>query len=125
MATQTVENFIASQREALTTRRTETHTRLLTVQAELDAIDRELLAIDTYEAARNGKPKRAASTKTTGKRSQLFQLIKDSGGITRADILDRMGAKGDKAGEQSISNALAALKNQKKITVQDGTYRAS
>ena len=123
---QTVESFIAAQREALTTKRTEMHTRLVLVQAELDDIDRELSAIDTYEAARNGKPKRVASTKVAGKRSQVLQLIKDSAGICRADIIEKMGAKGDKSAEQSISNALSALKAKHKITQdQDGSYRAA
>ena len=126
---QTVDSFIASQREALNTRRTETHARLLSVQAELDDIDRELRALDTYEAARSGQPKRAVSTtkpRDTGKRAVLLKLIKNNPAITRSEIIEKTGVKGDASAEQSISNALSALKTQKKIVQDaDGKYAAA
>jgi hypothetical protein len=39
-----------------------------------------------------------------------MQVIKGNpSGLTRGEILDRMGLKGDKSGEMSVSNALTAL----------------
>ena len=36
-------------------------------------------------------------------------MIRESDGLTRGEILERMQLKGDKAGEMSVSNALTAL----------------
>ena len=82
-------------------------------------INRELSAIDAYEAAKSGKalPTRRAQTGTRrtsrgragSKREQLLQIIKESHSLTRGEILERMGLRGNKSGEMSVSNALTAL----------------
>jgi hypothetical protein len=46
-------------------------------------------------------------------------------GLARKDILERMGLKGDKAGESSISNALTALTKANQVTRRDGRYVAA
>jgi hypothetical protein len=47
----------------------------------------------------------------SGIRNDVLTKIKATPlGIARADLLDAMGIKGDKRGEQSVSNALSALK---------------
>jgi hypothetical protein len=39
-----------------------------------------------------------------------MQVIKDNpSGLTRGEILERMGLKGDKSGEMSVSNALTGF----------------
>jgi hypothetical protein len=52
-----------------------------------------------------------------------MQVIKDNpSGLTRGEILDRMGLKGDKAGEMSVSNALTALTKANQVVRHDGRY---
>ena len=45
-------------------------------------------------------------------------------GLTRGELLPAMNAHGDKAAEQSISNALAALKKAGRLTQGGKTYKA-
>jgi hypothetical protein len=93
------------------------------------AIEHELAALDAYQAAKSGKVNRAATSRAPrgSRQSSVRELIakKHKGGITRGDILQAMHLKGNKGGEQSVSNALAALKKAKKITSKDGKYRAA
>lgn len=59
----------------------------------------------------------------TGIRDEVHENVaKAKDGITRADLLEQMGAKGDKSTEQSISNALSALKKAGTINLTDGLY---
>lgn len=100
------------------------------LQGEMDKINAELRALDAYEAAKEGKvvPKRTRSTgsRRSGIREQVLATITAAtGGINRADILERMGVKGDKAAEQSVSNALAHAKKQGKVTLDDGIYKVA
>jgi hypothetical protein len=105
-------------------------------QHELDGklaeINRELGAIDAYEAAKVGKaatparptrgPRRQQARRGS-KREALMQVIKaNPTGLTRGEILDRMGLKGDKAGEMSVSNALTALTKANQVSRRDGKY---
>ena len=94
-------------------------------------IERELLALDAYERTLRGEtlmPKRGGAmtqggTRRTGIRREVLDMIKASnGGISRREIIDRMGAKGDKRAEQSISNALTNLKKSGQIDNEGGVY---
>jgi hypothetical protein len=92
------------------------------------AIEHELAALDAYQAAKSGKVNRAATSRASrgSRQSSVRELIaKHKGGITRGDILQAMHLKGNKGGEQSVSNALSALKKAKKITSKYGKYRAA
>ena len=61
----------------------------------------------------------------SGVREQVLDAVKAApGGISRAKVLETMAAKGDKAAEQSVSNALAALKRAGAISLVDSLYRA-
>jgi hypothetical protein len=67
------------------------------------------------------KPKRP---RRTGIRQQLLKLIKSKPkGMARRDLLNALDAH-DKSGQQSVSNALAALKKQNAITASGGVYKA-
>jgi hypothetical protein len=46
-------------------------------------------------------------------------------GLTRGEILERMGLNGDKSGEMSVSNALTALTKANQVTRRDGRYIAA
>lgn len=64
-------------------------------------------------------------TRRTGIRDQVLALIQSAGpdGITRKDLLEKLEAT-DKSAEQSISNAISALKKAGSIGGEKGTYSA-
>lgn len=125
MPEQTFEQFIKKERDRLAAARSVEESRLAEVQKKIDEIDREMVAIDAYEAAKTGttaRPRRAG-TRRTGRRDEVLAVIKKHPkGISRGDILTAMQAKGDRSEETSISNALAALKRTEKLTLKDGKY---
>ena len=112
MAEGTFADFIARDRERLHAEREKIFNQQHELQTKLDEINREFAAIDAYEAAKTGKVP-AAARQTRGararpqsrrgsKRDALMQVIKDNpSGLTRGEILERMGLKGDKAGATS------------------------
>jgi hypothetical protein len=55
----------------------------------------------------------------------VLAAIREKKSITRSQLLDDMSARGDKYAEQSISNALAALKKAGTITGEGGTYKVA
>jgi hypothetical protein len=121
-------DFIARERDRLHGEREAVFARQQELQTQLDAINQELAAIDAYEAAKSGKSaqRRRASVHTTrrsSKRDALIQVIREHpGGLSRGDILDRMGLKGDKSGEMSVSNALTALTKSNQVQRRNGKY---
>ena len=93
-------------------------------------LETELDALDAYEAARSGKARKSrkpASRAPRGSRQQsvLAVIAKSKKGMTRGDILQAMGLKGNKGGERSVSNALTALKKAKRVTSRDRKYLAA
>jgi hypothetical protein len=52
----------------------------------------------------------------------LLELIRQSDGLSRGEILDRMGLKGGKSGEMSVSNALTALAKRNHVRREGGRY---
>ncbi len=90
-----------------------------TALAELGALGFE------YDIVEKGTPPRKTTgTRRTGIRQEVLSLIHQSPqGISRSDLLDKLDAKGDKSAEQSISNALSALKKQKAVTGDGGIYK--
>lgn len=60
------------------------------------------------------------SKRRSGIRNKVLSTIKKKGPISRQDLFKAMGAKGDKAFENSISNAVNNLKNDKQITSPSG-----
>lgn len=68
---------------------------------------------------------KTSGTRRKGIRNEILTVIqKHPNGIARADIIAALSAKGDAAAEQSVSNALSALKKQGKVSSADGKYRA-
>ncbi len=135
MAQQTFETFIASERERLNKEREAIFTQQQELEQKLAGINNELRAIDAYEAAKSGKvPARQTTTRRTGKaartrrgsrRDELLSLIKQAAGLTRSEILEKMGLKGNKSGEMSVSNALTALTKGNQVTRRDRKYHAA
>ncbi len=86
--------------------------------AERAAIDKQLADLDSFSGT---KP---AGKRRTGIRNEVLATIKKHAkGISSADIRTAINAV-DKAGVQSVSNALAALKKAGQIVAKDGNYKA-
>jgi len=85
------------------------------LEAQLVEINREFAALDAYEAAKNGKASRQSGPRATGtrrgsKRDGILAALADiPHGLTRGELLEKLGLKGNKSGEMSVSNALTAL----------------
>ena len=133
MSDETFEQFMQRERERLNGQRQDVFRQQRELQEKLGSIDRELAAIEAYEAAksgrqtsgsRQGRTQRAPSRGRRGsKREMLLQLIGQSpNGLSRREILEKAGLKGDKSGEMSVSNALTALTKANQIARRDGKY---
>jgi hypothetical protein len=142
----TFEAFIAAERERLSTERAALFDQQHELEQKLEAINKELAAITAYEAVKMGKPiqpTEPAPQKQTrkprdpnapkrtrgegGVRQQVLDLIRSKPeGLARADVLGLLNMSGDKSAEQSVSNALANLKKDGKITqpAKRGPYTA-
>jgi len=100
------------------------------LETKLAEINRELAAIDAYEAAKTGKATTPArqtraprqQARRGSRREALLRMISENPGLARGDILERMGLKGNKAGEMSVSNALTALTKANQVARREGKY---
>ena len=126
------EAFITRQREALLNQRQELLNQQRVLQEQLDQLDEMLTKFDVFEgkyANRGGARKpvtRRAPGGRRGSRSEgLLQVIRVGNGLTRGEILERMGLKGNKAGEMSVSNALTALTKSNHLRRDGRKYLAT
>ena len=108
------------------------------LQKRLAELERELEAIDAYETTKGkAEPARSrrapvknakrnqpqAASRRGGKREALLQVLRENpDGLRRSEILVRLGVKGNKSGETSVSNALTALTKTNQLARQDGKY---
>src|SRR5215218_2946135 len=122
---------IARERDRRRAEREQVPSQRAELQRELDAINREFAAIEAYKPAKTGKNARQAPAgrqpraRRGSRREALLELIRQSDGLSRGEILERMGLKGDKSGETSVSNALTALTKSNQVHREDGKYRAA
>jgi hypothetical protein len=106
-------------------------------QRELDkrlaGINKEFQAIDAYEAAKTGKSVARQGTRGRSgdqrqprrgsRREGILETLKQAGaGLSRGELLERLGLKGDKSGEMSVSNALTALTKGNQVRRKGGKY---
>ena len=117
--------YISRERDRLNAERE----AIVTQQRELDQrrseINREFEAVGAYEAAKSGKSptRQAAARRSSGtrqvrrgsRREELMNVIRGGHGLTRGEILEKMGLKGNKSGEMSVSNALTALTKSNQV----------
>src|SRR5438094_9788436 len=118
--------FITRQREALLAQRETIFTLQADLQRQLDDLNRMLAKFDVFEGKR-AAPMQARGRRSTGarrgsKRDELLKVIREGGGLTRGEILEKMGLKGNKSGEMSVSNALTALTKGDPIAGKDGKH---
>src|SRR5215213_8021303 len=120
--------YIARERDRLRAEREQIFNQQEELQRRLDAVNREYVAIEAYETAKTGKAARQEpaarqrQTRRGSRREGLLELIRQSNGLSRGEILERMGLKGDKSGEMSVSNALTALAKSNQVRRDGGKY---
>jgi hypothetical protein len=130
--------FIKQERARLQKARDKALQKKAEIDRELEELESEITAITAYEQAKGGKPARAgkrAAAKRAGKRTGgqrarrgekrqavLNVVQQHPDGLTRGEILELMGVKGDKSGEQSVSNALSALSKQNQLGRRERKY---
>jgi hypothetical protein len=125
--------FITRERDRLNGERQNIIGQQRELQGKLAEIDREMEAITAYEAAKIGKAARGGNnsgraqrqTRRGSKREDLMKVISEAGGLSRGEILEKMGLKGNKAGEMSVSNALTALTKNETVRRENGKYVAA
>jgi hypothetical protein len=123
-------DYIARERDRLRAEREQIFSQQEELQRKLDAVNREYAAIEAYETAKTGKNARQAPAgrqsraRRGSRREALLELIRQSDGLSRGEILEQMGLKGDKSGEMSVSNALTALTKSNQVHREGGKYRA-
>src|SRR3954451_22310411 len=123
--------YIARERERLHAEREQVFSQQEELQRKLDAINREFAAIEAYNTAKTSKAARRAldrqqpRARRGSRREALLELIRQSDGLSRGEILERMALKGDKSGEMSVSNALTALTKSNQVRREGGKYRAA
>jgi len=122
--------FISRERDRLRAEREQIFNQQKELQRKLDAVNREFAAIEVYETAKTGKAARQAPAgrqpraRRGSRREALLELIRQGDGLSRGELLERMGLKGDKSGEMSVSNALTALTKSNQVHREGGKYRA-
>jgi hypothetical protein len=118
--------FITAQRAALVTKRDAIFTQQAELQKQLDEVNGMLAKFDVFEGKRGApaqtRTRRGGGARRGSKRDQLLQVIKDGNGLTRGEILEKMGLKGNKSGEMSVSNALTALTKANQVRREGGKY---
>ncbi len=133
MADETFATYIQRERDRLHAEREAIFTQQQELETKLAEINREMQAIDAYESAKSGKAAPPQQASGGGRRRQargsrreaLLQVVRNGGSLSRGEILERMGLKGDKSGEMSVSNALTALTKGNQVRREDGKYRAA
>jgi hypothetical protein len=123
---ETFQAFMKRERTRLQKARDKAAQKKAEVDRELEALERELKAVEAYDKATRGKakpvPKRPRKRRGA-KRQAVLDLVKQHpDGLSRGEILNLIGVKGAKSGEQSVTNALSALTKQNELGKKDGKY---
>ena len=126
----TFADFVAKERERLNNERQAVFQQQKELENKLAEIDRELAAVGAYEAAKTGRggqgrggARGGTRARRGSKREQLLEIIRSApNGVSRGEILQQMGLKGDKSGEMSVSNALTALAKSNQVSRREGRY---
>jgi hypothetical protein len=109
--------------ERLTAAIRDAEKRRAVIDDEIAGYQREKKALVAYQNTLTGTKSKAASGKRGSRQDGIVAVLKGNAtGLSRGDILDKLGLKGNKTGEQSISNALNNMKKAGKVTAQDGKY---
>jgi hypothetical protein len=99
-------------------------------EREMSQLEAQVAAIKAYDAALKGKAVPKEPRERRGRRGEKREALREliaqhPEGLTRGEVLAAMHARGDKAAEQSVSNALAALKKAGRLVQEGKTYKVS
>jgi len=125
------EAFIARQREALLNQRQELLNQQQAVQEQLDQVDEMLRKFDAFGGKSPGRRQtrstvaRPTSGRRGSRREELLNVIREGHGLTRGEVLEKLGLKGNKSGEMSVSNALTALTKSNQVRRDGRKYVAA
>ena len=131
MPDETFEAYIIKERDRLGKQKDDIIARQRELEEELANIDKQLAAIAAYEAVmlgnspenkRASRPGKSIAPRGSRQQSVLEIIQKSAVGLSRGEILESLGLKGDKSGEQSASNALTALRKAGRVTSKEGRY---
>lgn len=129
---ETFEEFVQRERERLQSEREKLQAQQRELDMKLREIETEYGAVAAYEKARTGRKAAKSGAGGTGSRARkgsrreaLMELIRGANGLSRGEILEKMGLKGDRAGEMSVSNALTALTKGNQVRRDSGKYLAA
>ena len=139
MAAQTFADLMASERERLNNERAAIFDQQKELEDKLAAINRELAAINAYEAAKSGKaptapsgekkattPRGPRGPRSESKRGEILKLLQDNPeGLTAAEIATHLGVTGDAA--KSVATALSNMEKTgqlEKEKKRGGAYKA-
>ena len=122
---------LSSEKERLSKERDDAAQILAATTERLRTLERQLEAIEAYEAimgpSAKAAPKRrqpATRRRNTGRTAAIREAIQNAPeGIDRKGIIDALGCKGDKSAEQAVSNTLANLKKSGAVAHEGRTYR--
>lgn len=121
-----IEQQIADEKNRLIKQKQKIADQVKELELELKSIDVEIKAIEAYQAAKGGhKTALRAKRHRTSRRQQIVDIIASNGGIGRAAIITTLGVKGNKSAEQSVSNALSAMKKSGAVKHTNGLYSAA
>lgn len=138
-------DVMRQERERLNRELQEIFNQQKDLENKLTEINLELTAIDAYEAAKTGKAatlprqprgprKTVASIKPLpaetcprpqreSRRDAVLQVIGENPkGLSRGEILEFMGLKGNKPAQKSVSNALTRLTKNNQVSRREGKY---
>jgi hypothetical protein len=120
--------FLKKQREILIKERQGIFAEQQALQERLDAVNETLAKFDVFEGnpSRQSGPRRTRQGRRSSRRDGIIAALADiPHGLSRGEILDKLGLKGNKQGEMSVSNALTALTKTNQVVRKDGKYVVS
>jgi len=125
-------DYIASERDRLANRKLTLVEQQRQLAQDIAAVDAEFRAINAYERAKTGQTERKSNGATHtrrprsgSKRTEILEIVSANNGMSRGQIIDALGVRGDKSGEMSISNALTALSKAQQVVRENGQYFAA
>lgn len=120
--------FLKKQREILIKERQGIFAEQQALQERLDAVNETLAKFDVFEGnpSRQSGPRRTRQGRRSSRRDGIIAALAGiPHGLSRGEILDKLGLKGNKQGEMSVSNALTALTKTNQVVRKDGKYVVS
>jgi len=119
-------DYISRERERLNAERNQLNAQRREIDQKLAALEAQFKAIAAYEQAKSVKSAstsigRGLTTRRGSRREAIIAILRETP-LSRGELLAKMGLKGDKTAEMSVSNALTALSKSNQVRRGDGKY---